>query len=192
MSVELDRDIEVLGVQEDLALMVRNLLENALVYTAEGSIKVTTGRRRGRQFELRVADTGAGIPTSDLERIFERFYRVDKARSRDTGGTGLGLAIVRHVAESHGGVVEVASELGLRLDLHGSPPVPGLSPDWRRSYSWLQVMPSFSGPLLQRSEMNPSMALVFSSSHCCMCLHDARAMGFSISGVRDGDDTVDE
>jgi two-component system sensor histidine kinase SenX3 len=109
--VEVDRDIEVLGVQEDLALMVRNLLENALVYTAEGSIKVTMSDA-GEAFELKVADTGSGIPTSDLERIFERFYRVDKARSRDTGGTGLGLAIVRHVAESHGGVVEVASELG--------------------------------------------------------------------------------
>lgn len=111
LTVELDRDVEVLGVQEDLALMVRNLLENALVYTAEGSIKVTMADA-GEAFELKVADTGSGIPTSDLERIFERFYRVDKARSRDTGGTGLGLAIVRHVAESHGGVVEVASELG--------------------------------------------------------------------------------
>jgi two-component system sensor histidine kinase SenX3 len=103
--------VEVLGVQEDLALMVRNLLENALVYTAEGSIKVTMADA-GEEFELKVADTGSGIPTTDLERIFERFYRVDKARSRDKGGTGLGLAIVRHVAESHGGVVEVASELG--------------------------------------------------------------------------------
>jgi signal transduction histidine kinase len=111
LTVELDRDIEILGVQEDLALMVRNLLENALVYTAEGSIEVTMADA-GELFELKVADTGAGIPTTDLERIFERFYRVDKARSRDTGGTGLGLAIVRHVAESHGGVVEVASELG--------------------------------------------------------------------------------
>ncbi len=111
LTVELDREVEVLGVQEDLALMVRNLLENALVYTAEGSIEVTMADA-GEAFELKVADTGSGIPTTDLERIFERFYRVDKARSRDTGGTGLGLAIVRHVAESHGGVVEVASELG--------------------------------------------------------------------------------
>lgn len=111
LTVKLDRDIEVMGVQEDLALMVRNLLENALVYTAEGSVGVTLVDT-GESYELKVADTGSGIPTSDLERIFERFYRVDKARSRDTGGTGLGLAIVRHVAESHGGVVEVASELG--------------------------------------------------------------------------------
>lgn len=111
LVVELDDGIEVVGVLEDLSLMVRNLLENALVYTAEGSITVNISDT-GEGSELRVTDTGAGIPTSDLERIFERFYRVDKARSRDTGGTGLGLAIVRHVAESHGGVVKVASELG--------------------------------------------------------------------------------
>lgn len=111
LSLELDDRIEVLGVLEDLSLMVRNLLENALAYTAQGSIKVTTGATADG-CELIVSDTGSGIPSSDLERIFERFYRVDKARSRDTGGTGLGLAIVRHVAESHGGVVNAASELG--------------------------------------------------------------------------------
>jgi signal transduction histidine kinase len=61
---------------------------------------------------LQVSDTGEGIPASELSRVFERFYRVDKARARQTGGTGLGLAIVRHVAESHGGTVTVDSELG--------------------------------------------------------------------------------
>jgi signal transduction histidine kinase len=60
-----------------------------------------------------VRDTGVGIPHRDLGRIFERFYRVDRARSRDTGGTGLGLAIVKHVAENHGGSVDVESELGV-------------------------------------------------------------------------------
>lgn len=111
LSLDADPEVDVLGVQEDLALMFRNLLENAMVYTAQGSIAITLADS-GSGFELKVADTGVGIPSSDLERIFERFYRVDKARSRDTGGTGLGLAIVRHVAESHGGVVDVASELG--------------------------------------------------------------------------------
>jgi two-component system, OmpR family, sensor histidine kinase SenX3 len=62
---------------------------------------------------LRVADTGSGIPSKELARVFERFYRVDRARSRETGGTGLGLAIVRHVAENHGGTVTVQSELGI-------------------------------------------------------------------------------
>lgn len=111
LSLDADPEVDVLGVQRDLALMFRNLLENAMVYTAQGSIAITLADS-GSGFELKVADTGVGIPSSDLERIFERFYRVDKARSRDTGGTGLGLAIVRHVAESHGGVVDVASELG--------------------------------------------------------------------------------
>ena len=111
LEVDLDEEVVVVGVQEDLALMFRNLLENALVYTAEGSIRVSLSDT-GEDLELEVSDTGPGIPSTDLERIFERFYRVDKARSRDTGGTGLGLAIVRHVAESHGGVVEVSSELG--------------------------------------------------------------------------------
>jgi signal transduction histidine kinase len=114
LHVDLPDDVEVLGGREDLAVMVRNLLENAVGYTASGSITVTL-RDTGEEFELAVADTGVGIPTSDLERIFERFYRVDRARSRDTGGTGLGLSIVRHVVERSGGTVKAISELG-----HGS------------------------------------------------------------------------
>jgi signal transduction histidine kinase len=66
----------------------------------------------GEEAVLRIGDTGEGIPTRDVERVFERFYRVDSARSRATGGTGLGLAIVKHVMESHGGSVTVESELG--------------------------------------------------------------------------------
>ena len=74
---------------------------------------VTVGtRREGAVVVFSVTDTGIGIPGRDTARIFERFYRVDDARHRDTGGTGLGLAIVRHVAEQHGGSVEVESELG--------------------------------------------------------------------------------
>ncbi|MEX2587848.1 MAG: ATP-binding protein [Actinomycetota bacterium] len=111
LELNLDESAPAVGTAEDLSLMVRNLLDNAISYTATGSITVGC-RRVGEAYEISVADTGVGIPSSDLERIFERFYRVDKARSRDTGGTGLGLSIVRHVAESLGGQVEVSSELG--------------------------------------------------------------------------------
>ena len=102
----------VRGSARDLSLMVRNLVDNAIRYTAAGgSVDVDVGAD-GDSAVLRVRDTGMGIPQRDLPRVFERFYRVDRARSRETGGTGLGLAIVKHVAENHGGSVSVASELG--------------------------------------------------------------------------------
>ncbi len=102
----------VLGSARDLTLLVRNLLDNAIRYSRRaGTVRVTTAVTE-REVTLSVADDGIGIPTKDLPRIFERFYRVDRARSRETGGTGLGLAIVKHVAENHGGHVHVESELG--------------------------------------------------------------------------------
>jgi two-component system, OmpR family, phosphate regulon sensor histidine kinase PhoR len=102
----------VRGSSKDLGLLVRNLLDNAIRYTDRGgSIRVEADARDGTAVVM-VSDTGAGIPTRELPRIFERFYRVDRARSRDTGGTGLGLSIARHVAEQHGGRIEARSELG--------------------------------------------------------------------------------
>jgi two-component system, OmpR family, phosphate regulon sensor histidine kinase PhoR len=102
----------VLGSPKDLALLVRNLLDNAIRYTDRGgSVRVEAVPRDGSAV-VSVSDTGAGIPSRDLPRIFERFYRVDRARSRETGGTGLGLSIARHVAEQHGGRIEATSELG--------------------------------------------------------------------------------
>jgi two-component system sensor histidine kinase SenX3 len=102
----------VRGSPRDLSLLVRNLVDNAIRYTRPGgSVTVRVGATDGSAV-LRVSDTGVGIPQRDLTRIFERFYRVDRARSRETGGTGLGLAIVKHVAENHGGSVDVRSELG--------------------------------------------------------------------------------
>jgi two-component system phosphate regulon sensor histidine kinase PhoR len=104
--------VTVLGSTKDLALLARNLLENAVRYTPRGgrvSVEVRGDDGRAR---LRVEDTGIGIPLRDLPRIFERFYRVDRARSRDTGGTGLGLSIARHVVERHGGEIDADSELG--------------------------------------------------------------------------------
>lgn len=103
---------EVRGSGRDLSLLVRNLLDNAVRYTkAEGAVVASVSADNG-SVVVRVCDTGAGIPSKELSRVFERFYRVDRARSRETGGTGLGLAIVRHVAENHGGTVTVESELG--------------------------------------------------------------------------------
>ena len=100
------------GSARDIALLVRNLLDNAVSYTKPDGRVTATVTQSDQSVGLRVADTGIGIPTRDLPRIFERFYRVDRARSRETGGTGLGLSIVRHVAENHGGTVGVRSELG--------------------------------------------------------------------------------
>jgi signal transduction histidine kinase len=90
---------------------IANLVDNALKYTEQGSVRVAVGERDGRAwFEVR--DTGSGIPAEDLPRVFERFYRVDKARSRAKGGTGLGLAIVKHAIALHGGTVALESRVG--------------------------------------------------------------------------------
>lgn len=105
--------VSVTGSAPDLGLALRNLCDNALRYTDAGGTVIVTVAREGSQAIVEVADTGTGIPSRALPRLFERFYRVDVARSRATGGTGLGLAIVKHVAERHGGIVTVESELGV-------------------------------------------------------------------------------
>ncbi len=105
-------DLTVLGDRRQLISALYNLMENAVKYSERGSTVEVGGRTSGTWLELRVRDQGLGIPAQDLERIFERFYRVDRARGRDTGGTGLGLAIVRHVVSNHGGEVLVESQEG--------------------------------------------------------------------------------
>jgi two-component system sensor histidine kinase SenX3 len=104
--------LSVLGDRRQLVSALYNLMENAVKYSDSGSTVEVGGRTDDGWVELRVRDHGIGIPAQDLERIFERFYRVDRARGRDTGGTGLGLAIVRHVAGNHGGEVLVESREG--------------------------------------------------------------------------------
>ncbi|NHC15010.1 sensor histidine kinase [Motilibacter deserti] len=104
--------LHVLGDAPQLVMAVRNLVDNAVSYSPEGTRVAVTTRRCDSLVELTVTDQGIGIPERDLERIFERFYRVDQARSRSTGGTGLGLSIVKHVANNHGGDVRVWSEEG--------------------------------------------------------------------------------
>lgn len=100
------------GDERQLASAVGNLVENAVKYSHAGGVVQVRTRLDDVALEVMVADQGVGIPTRDLDRVFERFYRVDKARSRETGGTGLGLAIVRHVATNHGGEVLVSSQEG--------------------------------------------------------------------------------
>lgn len=98
--------------EERLREIFDNLLDNALKYSDKGgAIRLTAQRRKG-DIALSVGDSGVGISPDDLPRIFERFYRADKARSRELGGTGLGLSIVKHIAQLHGGRVEADSELG--------------------------------------------------------------------------------
>jgi two-component system, OmpR family, sensor histidine kinase SenX3 len=110
----LDRDqsATVTGDRRQLVSAVGNLVENAVKYSEVGGLVQIRSRVVGPWNEFMVIDQGAGIPSRDLDRIFERFYRVDKARGRDTGGTGLGLSIVRHVATNHGGDVQVSSREG--------------------------------------------------------------------------------
>lgn len=108
-----DMKAMTVGDMQSLSQMVDNLLDNAVKYTPSGgrvSVRLTA---RDHQIQLQVSDTGIGIDNLARQRIFERFYRVDKARSRDLGGTGLGLSIVKNIAEQHGGAVQLESELGV-------------------------------------------------------------------------------
>ncbi len=100
------------GDGTQLTSMFANLAENAVKYTPPGGRVDVEGESSESEVVVRVSDTGIGIPEGSLPRIFERFYRVDKARSKETGGTGLGLSIVRHVVEKHDGTVAVDSTVG--------------------------------------------------------------------------------
>lgn len=122
-DVDPGKNVEVTAFRRDSEIFLRadhrqivsalgNLVENAVKYSDDGGIVQVRTRVDERHVEIMVTDQGVGIPQRDLDRIFERFYRVDRARSRETGGTGLGLAIVRHVASNHGGQVLVSSHEG--------------------------------------------------------------------------------
>ncbi|HEY3039968.1 MAG TPA: ATP-binding protein [Pyrinomonadaceae bacterium] len=124
LSNAVPRDVMVFADARRLEQMLTNLVENAIKFNREhGTVKIsyesdtnagvnTRSPALGRRSRIIVEDSGEGIPAQHLERLFERFYRVDRARSRDMGGTGLGLAIVKHLARAHGGEVTVRSELG--------------------------------------------------------------------------------
>jgi two-component system, OmpR family, phosphate regulon sensor histidine kinase PhoR len=112
----------VRGDGAQLGEVLQNLLDNALQYTPPGGQIVVKACSNGHEVIFTVTDTGIGIPESDLERIFERFYRVDAARSREAGGTGLGLAIARHIVDAHGGRIWVESAVGQGSRFHFSVP----------------------------------------------------------------------
>ncbi len=128
------RDVVIACDRSQIVSALTNLLDNAVKYSEAGGTVSVTVQPNGARVVVTVRDQGIGIPSRDLERIFERFYRVDQARSRQTGGTGLGLAIVRHVAHAHGGEVTVESIEGegstFRIELPARvepelPPNPG-------------------------------------------------------------------
>ena len=107
-----ERGLLVSGSQEQVAIAVGNLVANAVAYSPEGSSVLVNTKSVGDTVEISVTDQGIGIPSDEIDRIFERFYRVDPARHRSTGGTGLGLSIVKHVAATHGGEIRVWSVEG--------------------------------------------------------------------------------
>ncbi len=107
-----DKGLHLNGSREQLTIAVSNLVANAVHYSREGSSVVVAVRAEDDMVKIAVSDQGIGIPAVELDRIFERFYRVDPARHRSTGGTGLGLSIVKHVAATHGGDIKVWSAEG--------------------------------------------------------------------------------
>ena len=119
--------LKVLGDEALLITAIANLISNAIAYSPRGSTVSISRRRNGGMVEIAVTDRGIGIAQEDQERVFERFFRVDKARSRATGGTGLGLAIVKHVAANHNGSIRLWSQRGtgstftLSIPAYGGP-----------------------------------------------------------------------
>jgi two-component system phosphate regulon sensor histidine kinase PhoR len=126
IQVDLQKSAKaVRGDGAQLAEVLQNLLDNAVLYTPSGGRVEVLSRSEGPDVVFTVTDTGIGVPESDLERIFERFYRVDAARSREAGGTGLGLSIARHIVDAHGGRIWVESAVGLGSRFHFSIPSAG-------------------------------------------------------------------
>jgi signal transduction histidine kinase len=125
----------VTGDEGQLALVVTNLVENAVQYTPQGGAVGVEIARSGGTVRLTVADTGIGIPPEDLGRVFDRFYRTDPARGRNAGGSGLGLAISKAIVGAHGGRILAVSNPGrgsrFTVELAERPEVPSLEPDAR-------------------------------------------------------------
>ena len=101
-----------MATRDEIHQVIYNLTDNAVKYSGAGGAVQVSLRKEGEWVVLEVADNGPGIPETDIDRVFERFYRVDKARSRSAGGTGLGLSIVRDTVEKRGGAVDAANRPG--------------------------------------------------------------------------------
>jgi signal transduction histidine kinase len=124
ISVNLqDRLPDIAADRRRLAEVLQNLLDNAIQYTPSGGQIMVSASAENGEVTITVSDTGIGIPQVDQPRIFERFYRVDVARSREVGGTGLGLSIAKHLVEAHGGRIWVESEIGQGSQFHFTVPV---------------------------------------------------------------------
>ncbi|MFM8522240.1 MAG: sensor histidine kinase, partial [Acidimicrobiaceae bacterium] len=113
LSLTGSAELLVRGDRAQLVSVFSNLVDNAIKYSEAGGVVLVEGMTHGDEVVVTVTDHGIGIAEHDQKRIFERFYRVDKARSRATGGTGLGLSIVRHIVLEHGGSIDVRSEEGI-------------------------------------------------------------------------------
>lgn len=113
ITTNLSEDLPLCNIDpQRIGQVLRNLLDNAIAHTPKGGVITVAANNLGNEVEVSVTDTGEGIPTEDLQNIFERFYRVDKSRARATGGSGLGLTIAKRLVEAHGGRIEVHSEIG--------------------------------------------------------------------------------
>lgn len=140
-------EARVFGDRRQLQTALRNLLVNAIAYSASRTHVAISVRAVEQVVEIMVKDQGQGIPANELDRIFERFYRVDPARSRSSGGTGLGLAIVKHVCQNHGGECTVWSEVGvgstftLRLPAFGGATTPEESDEFAAVVPTQEVLP---------------------------------------------------
>ncbi|PVG84566.1 two-component sensor histidine kinase [Nocardioides gansuensis] len=156
-----DHDLEVVGSEEQIEAAVSNLVANAVAYSNAGSRVLVTAKSMGDTVQISVVDQGIGIPAQEIDRIFERFYRVDPARHRSTGGTGLGLSIVKHVAATHGGEVSVWSVEGqgstftltLPLSSHSSTRLAGpLSVADRRTADRARTLKTTQAPQSSQSQ----------------------------------------
>jgi two-component system sensor histidine kinase VicK len=112
LNLELNEMGEIYADKARIDQVIYNLMENAVKYTQEGGTITVTLSKQGREAQLTVQDNGPGIPKDNLAHVFERFYRVDKARGRESGGTGLGLAIAQQMINLHSGAIQVESEEG--------------------------------------------------------------------------------